>query len=233
MLDRALGHARRAGNIREEGEIVAILGGSLCYGPPPVPAALDRIRVMRDDARAAGAARVEAGTLAMLAYLEALVGNMGEARRLLAEDRQILTERGLGYALAKRAEVRALVEMLAGDPVAAEAELRTGIGALERMGEVLQYSTMAADLAQALTAQGRHDEAEQFVTISKSTATEDDVTSQVLWRSARATLRAHRGELPAAIEDIDAAVDLALGSDDLRLHGATYARRAMIRAEAG
>ena len=233
MLDRALEHARRAGNIREEGEIVAILGGCLCYGPTPVPAALDRIRAMRDDARAAGAARVEAGTLAMLAYLEALVGNMGEARRLLAEDRQILTERGLGYALAKRAEVRALVEMLAGDPVSAEAELRTGIGALERMGEVLQYSTMAADLAQALTAQGRHDEAEQFVTISESTATEDDLTSQVLWRSARATLRAHRGDLLAAIDDIDAAVDLALGSDDLRLHGATYVRRAMIRAEAG
>jgi len=233
MLDRALDHARRAGDIREEGEIVAILGGCLCYGPTPVPEALARIRTMRAEARTAGAARVEAGTLAMLAYLEALLGNTSEARRLLAEDREILTERGLGYALAKRAEVRALVEMLAGDPVAAEAELRTGIGALERMGEVLRYSTMAADLAQALAAQGRHHEAEEFVAISEATATDDDLTSQVLWRSARATLRAHRGDLPAAIADIDTAVELALGSDDLRLHGATHLRRAAIRADGG
>ena len=52
-----------------------------------------------------------------------------------------------------------MVELLAGNPDAAERSLRQGYAALEEMGEKAVLSTTAAFLGQALVAQGRVDEA--------------------------------------------------------------------------
>ena len=51
------------------------------------------------------------------------------------------------------------VELLAGDPAAAERELRPDCEMLEKMGETYFRSTMAAVLARAVREQGRDDEA--------------------------------------------------------------------------
>ena len=53
----------------------------------------------------------------------------------------------------------AIVEMLAGDPAAAEREIRPECEMLEGMGETYFLSTMAAMLARAVQEQGRDEEA--------------------------------------------------------------------------
>lgn len=53
-------------------------------------------------------------------------------------------------------------ELFAGDPVAAERELRRGPEVLERMGEKSALSTVVAVLSQAAHEQGRFEEAERL-----------------------------------------------------------------------
>ena len=79
------------------------------------------------------------------------------------------------------------VEMLAGDPAAAERCLRKGFDALEEMGDRAVLSTTAAFLGETLVAQERDDEAERFAGLSAELAGEDDVITQAMWRSVRAT----------------------------------------------
>ena len=84
------------------------------------------------------------------------------------------------------------VELLAGDPAAAEHELRRDYEALDRMGEKYLLSTIAGLLAQVLCAQGRYEEANEMCMITASVAAEDDAQSQALWRSVRAKVLARR-----------------------------------------
>ena len=89
------------------------------------------------------------------------------------------------------------VEMLAGDPFAAERELRMDYETLTEMGERDYMPTTAALLAEALYEQGRFDDAEAFAGISESFAASEDITSQFLWRCVRAKVAAQRGEAAA------------------------------------
>jgi hypothetical protein len=88
--------------------------------------------------------------------------------------------------------------MLAGDPAAAAATLRQSYETLTEMGERSFRSTIAGLLAHALCALGEQAEAEHFSRACEEAAAEEDVFSQVLWRSARAKVLAQRGEAEAA-----------------------------------
>ena len=78
------------------------------------------------------------------------------------------------------------MELLAGDPAAAETSLRAGFDALERMGEKAFLSTTAAFLARAVFAQGRIDEADELAQLSASLTAPGDLLTQLLWRGVRA-----------------------------------------------
>jgi tetratricopeptide (TPR) repeat protein len=88
-----------------------------------------------------------------------------------------------------------MVELLAGDPVAAERCLRKGFDALEQMGERALLSTTAAFLGQAVLAQDRDDEAERLAALSAQLAGDDDLLTQAMWRGVRAMILARRGGL--------------------------------------
>jgi tetratricopeptide (TPR) repeat protein len=122
------------------------------------------------------------------AALHAMAGDFDEARRLVQTADEILSE--LGDLQSAVAQQEALVEMLAGDPGAAEARLRRGYERLEQMGEKALLASTAAMLAQALYAQGRHDEAAQVCDVSEKAAAEDDISAQIGWRGVRAKLLA-------------------------------------------
>ena len=109
---------------------------------------------------------------------------------------------------------------MAGDLEAAERELVSGHDQLEAIGENELRSTIAATLAHVLYEQGRDVEAERFARASKSAAAEDDVGSQVLWRSALAKVIARRDGSDEAEELASDAVALAATTDMLSLHGA-------------
>jgi ATP/maltotriose-dependent transcriptional regulator MalT len=84
--------------------------------------------------------------------------------------------------------------MLAGDPEAAERDLRRDYEALEEMGEKYLLSTVAAELAGVLADQHRDEEAERYTEVAEELAAGDDLTSQALWRSVRAEVLARRGK---------------------------------------
>ena len=87
----------------------------------------------------------------------------------------------------------ALVEMLAGNPAAAEERLRIGYERLEEMGEKSLLSTTAAMLAEAVHTQGRYEEAATFCAVSQATADPGDLVTQIIWRGVRAKLLARQG----------------------------------------
>ena len=148
-LERALVHAQRASDPREISTIIGLLAGALLYGPTPVPEAIRRCEELSESVR--GDVEVRAGIASTLAGLHAMLGQFDQARTLSEEARAIYEELGLRYI---RAGVHSFaagsIELLAGDPVGAVRELRSGYDELELMGERGTRSTLAAFLAQAL-----------------------------------------------------------------------------------
>ena len=126
------------------------------------------------------------------------------------------------------------VELLAGDPAAAEREFRAGLATLEAIGEKGNLSTVAAYLAEALAVQEKDDEALEYASLSERTASDFDVTSHVAWRAARASVEA-RPEAPSAKRSGWRARPSRRrpGTDYLNLHGDALARLADVLRLAG
>ena len=213
-LERALDHARRAGDRREEADIRWWLGVSLYFGPTPAGEAIPRCDEILREAK--GDRTVEAGTLGILAGLHAMRGSFEQARRLFADSIQILEELGFTLRMASRRTISGAIELLAGDSAAAERELRWGFERLEEIGEHQDLPGIAAQLAEALYRQGRFDEAEHFAERSES---EQHV--RMRWRSPHAKLLARRGELDRAEGVARGAVRAAAESENLNSQGNT------------
>ncbi|HJQ73644.1 MAG TPA: adenylate/guanylate cyclase domain-containing protein [Gaiellaceae bacterium] len=197
-LERALEHARRAGDTGHEAEIMGWLAVGYVFGMTPVEQAQSRLEQMRAEARAKSLLSVEGILLRFLGGLEGMRGNFDEARELFERGLVILADHGLREWVAGQTQLTAYVELLAGDPEAAERELRPGYDEYERMGETGVRSMHAAMLASVLLDQGRDDEAEGYVVISREITQAEDYTSQAAWRTAQARLLARRGELGEA-----------------------------------
>ena len=146
----------------------------------------------------------------------------------LGSARELLEDLGLRLEWGGMAQGFFFVEMLAGDPGAAERELRRGYEILHGLGEKSYLSTLAAMLAHALYAQGRYEEAEQFARISGEAAGAEDLTSNIMWRSARAKLLARRGDLDGALGLIGEARSLAERTDFLNIQADVQADRAEV-----
>jgi predicted ATPase/class 3 adenylate cyclase len=208
----AAGHARSGGLEHERIEILGWIASSLFFGPTPVAEAIERCEAIRADVE--GNLVAVADVLQPLAGLHAMEGRFGDARRLLAVSDVAFEELGLSLSTAVSHHA-AMVEMLAGDPAAAERWLRKGYTALEEMGDRALLSTTAAFLSQALLAQGHDDEAERFAELSGELAAEDDVITQAIWRGVRARVLARRGGLAEGERMARQAVALAERTDFL------------------
>jgi class 3 adenylate cyclase/tetratricopeptide (TPR) repeat protein len=195
-LERALAYAERTGAahleamIRGRRDIVAV------FGITPVPTAVRDVSETLAWARARNKRNVEARSERYLAILYAMAGNSERARAHARSSAAAYAELGLPHSGPE--EAAGIVEMLGGDPAAAEHHLRRGYELHARFGETGFLSTFAANLAHALHAQGRDGEAEEFTRISEGAAAADDVVSQFLWRSARAKVLARRKEFEEA-----------------------------------
>lgn len=128
-------------------------------------------------------------------------------------------EFGVEVGVAGAAVYAGMVELLAGEPAAAESLLTEAYSALEAMGERGRLSVAAAFLSRAVCAQGRYDEAERWTAVCEEAATAEDVVSQAVWRGVRARVLVHRGEVEAALALAREAVRLAAETDFLQLHG--------------
>jgi ATP/maltotriose-dependent transcriptional regulator MalT len=140
----------------------------------------------------------------------------------------------LGLTLnAATSQNEAVIEMLAGDPAAAEASLRSGFEALQQMGEQAFLSTTAAFLARAVLAQERIDEAEDLAQLSARLTAPGDLLTQVLWRGVQSRILARRGQLDAAERLAREAVSLAGRTDFLVQRGDALVDLAHILQDAG
>ena len=160
---RAAIHARLAGDQHVYNEILAWIASSLWFGPTPASHGIRRCKAMLKKVR--DSPESEAAILRHLGGLHGMVGEFDLARQLLAKSNAAYAE--LGFKLdAAMSHNEAVVELLAGNPAAAEENLRTGYRALEDMGERMFRSTTAAFLARAVLEQGREEEAEELAELS-------------------------------------------------------------------
>ena len=161
----------------------------------------------------------EAGVLGGLASLHALRSEFARARELAFRGRSMFEDLGAALAVSYITveSIGWYVEALSGDWQAAERELRRGFEGLAAMHETGVLSEAAGFLALCLLAQGRDGEAEEFIDICTENTAADDVASQILWRRARATLLARRGEAAEAEALATEANELARPTDSLEL----------------
>jgi ATP/maltotriose-dependent transcriptional regulator MalT len=191
-LTRTIEHARRAGDERVDAYARGMLAAAAFWGPLPVPDGTDRCRRLL--AETAGNRYVECSVLHVLAALAAMQGRFDQARDLVDRGAEVAAALGRLRLAAIWSQFAATVESLAGRPEAAEERLQRGYRALERMGETGARSNLAADLAHALVAGGRHEEARRFADLSRALAAREDVYAQVRWRAATARALAADGD---------------------------------------
>ncbi len=159
--------------------------------PMPVLEAIQRCEALTD---AVGLDRTaEARFLAICSVLHAMCGQFEQARGMYRRGQEIVTDVGPSLTVAGASLESSRVEMLAGDVEAAERELRRDLVILEAVDERLYRSSVAGLLGHTLYALGRFEEAARHVQVAQELAGEDDVFSQITWRTARAKLWAHDG----------------------------------------
>lgn len=211
-IEKVIEHARQAEDRVLEMRAAPNLAICAEFGPTPVDEA---IRMCEEIiARSGGDRKVEAIALGSLAHMHAMQGNFESARDEYRRARAMLEELGWTFTAALSSIVSGPIEMLAGDPVAAEVELRRDYEILDRLGDRNYISTVAAYLAESLYRQGRYDEADTFATFSADIAAPDDLATQVLWRGVSAKLLARQGELEEAERIAREAVAMSRRADD-------------------
>ncbi|HEV2723791.1 MAG TPA: hypothetical protein VGV10_04090, partial [Thermoleophilaceae bacterium] len=177
-MDRSAQFARLAGDRRQELESLSWLPLPLFAGPTPAPEGIRQCQEILD--RAEGDRKVEGTVLLIRAALEAMADDIEAARMTLAAAKEAFADLGLQFWIAgPAAQFGGWVELTAGDPVAAERELRPGYEALRQMGESSWLTTVTAFLARSMFAQERYEEAEEFARMTIETADSQDVYSQV------------------------------------------------------
>jgi predicted ATPase len=229
-LAHAIEHARRAGAEREEADALGRYTGSGVYGPAPVQEIERRCDELLKMRVGTG---YEAPALMALAWCRAMQGRFGEARDLVRRSRAIYEDLGLRLRSTIVAETAGGIEMLAGDALAAEQELRPSLVALAEMGEQGIQSTVAAALAHALIEQGRLGEAEEMVSASELAGAEDDMSTYVLGQSARARILAAQGRHEEAERVARDAVGRAEETDDLNMRADALLDLGRVLSEAG
>ncbi|MCI0429261.1 MAG: AAA family ATPase [Rhodospirillales bacterium] len=193
--EHAAAHARRAGDRHEYYEILTWIASMLWFGPTPAGEGIRRCEAMRAEVRESRES--EAAILRQLACLNAVVGRFALARELIATSNATYADLGLTLYVAS-SEHEAVVELLAGNPAAAERSARAAYRALEEMGERAFRSTMAATLALVILEQGRDEEAEALAEVSARLGAAGDLLTQIRWRRVRARVLARRAEIQAA-----------------------------------
>lgn len=168
-----------------------------------------------------------------LAHLLAKQDDLAAARELLTEGRATAEELGTHWAIPWHAWWGGNVEALAGKLATAEQKLRRGFALYQQMGEQSILSTLAADLAEVLHAQGQDREALQSTEVSETAAGHDDIWSQTIWRAARAKILAQLGQLDAADRLAREAVRLAQGTDFLDMRASALLALADVLRVAG
>jgi class 3 adenylate cyclase/tetratricopeptide (TPR) repeat protein len=229
--EKAIEHARRAGDWQGELENTAALASTLFWGATPVEEGIRRLEAMLDRVR--GHRLIEARINRYLAAFVAMQGRFDEARRLARGSAAAFEELGAKFDLATHPFVTAPLEFLAGDPAAAEREARGSCEALERMGERSNYCSVAAFLAETLYLQGRYNEAYEWTVRSEQAAGAGDLEAQAYLRAVRAKILARRGDFVEAERLAREAIEIARPAEEIDHDGDYHFNLAEVLGLAG
>ena len=195
------------------------IAAALYWGPTHVTQAIERCKQLLADESLGQFGR--AAAVPYLGGLHAQAGRLSEARELVAEAEHTYEELGSPTAVIHCGTVRADLEFLAADFVAAEETLREQCEYLELIADRAHLAVRAAKLADAIYRQGRLDEAQLWAVVSRSNAATDDQSAQLVLGAVESKLLARRGAVTEALEYAEEIVRLAESTDGLNLVAAT------------
>jgi class 3 adenylate cyclase/tetratricopeptide (TPR) repeat protein len=202
----------RAGNdIRAEVKGSLAYAHAAVYGPTPVRQGVRRIKSLVESA--GGDQHAVATMNLLLSQLYAMDREFDAARMLYRANAAKLAELQAGFTASSTSLDSARVEMLAGDYSAAEELLRRDFDALQAMDERYLLTTVAGLLGRALVAQGKDEQAAEYIGQAEELAASDDVDAQAIAKGVRARLLAKAGKADAARAMAHEAVALREGSD--------------------
>ena len=205
-FERAIAYARQSGNHRAEFEAIGWLAGILVDLPIPADAAVDRAEQLLQ--AAGGEPGAQAEILMPLSLLYAYAGRFADARAALVRGRSRYIEFGARIEWALGGIAAGQIELIAGDPMAAERCLSEAYEVFRATGERRYLFTAASPLAEALYAQGRFNEAQRLTEEAEAFARAGDVDAQARWRATRAKLLARSGQFAAGARLTDEALTL-------------------------
>jgi tetratricopeptide (TPR) repeat protein len=225
--ERALIHARAAGDTAQEQSTLLWLAGALQNGPTPADEALARVLEITE--LSGLSAHTSAWARVCAAGLEAMLGRFDRARQLSATARVQLEELGLRLELASEPlEGSGLVEFLAGDLVTAEQDLRRGVELLEELSASGYQASVAGLLSEVLYLQGRDQEALELTRTVERLASGDDIDAQARFRAVRAKVLAGQSQTQEAIRLAEEAIQLTEVTDYLNLRADGHLSRAEV-----
>ena len=228
---QAVTHARLARDDPSESWARGLLAQGAFWGPDPAPEGIRRCQELLGQAD--GNRRSELIALQSLAGLQAMDAQPEAATATVGRALALAADMGENRVAALAREFAAIALDLAGDPAAAEQQLRHGIRVLERQGESGMRSNLIADLAHVLHRLGRPEEALQVALASRAIAADDDLFAQVRWRGAAARSLAGQGELAEAGRLAAEAVEIAEPTDVLSMRADALLDQAAVAATAG
>jgi len=214
-LAQALECARRAGS---SGQIVEILGWrawALWWGPTPAEEGIRQAdEILR---QSAGYPHLEAIAAVARGCLKGFQGQLDAGRADIQAGRARLLEVGLLQAWTGTAMIEADLELIAGEPAAAEAILAGSYELLSKMATTGYLATIVGYRAAAAAELGRDNEALRFADEAVEIAQPDDFEPHVRQGCVRARVLARRGDIAAAMEAIRVAAERADATDYLTM----------------
>jgi len=230
-LERAGEHARAAGDLALEVEVLTRSAPAIIYGAVSVEEGMryvDRIleRLGHDPA-------VHGLALHIRGHLRARLGEFDSAIEEIIEWRARFRELGQEMLYAMTAGCVADVCSWAQDWAGGERALRESYELLQGMGERGFFSSCASALGEAVYRQGQIDEAEQLSAVSEEFGARDDRFNEASWRALRAKVLAARGDFEQAESLAREAVEIAVETDYFELAAAAWLDLAEILQAAG
>jgi class 3 adenylate cyclase/tetratricopeptide (TPR) repeat protein len=213
-LERGADHARAAGDLALELELVTMTGPPIIYGDVSVEDGMryaEQLLERRDDPAWRDFA------LHILGHLRARLGDFAQGRADMEAWRNRFREHGQEALFKMTASCVWDVCRLAEDWEGGERALREAYDLGERYEDRADLCTIAAHLGDALYRQGRIDEAERCSAVSEELGASDDLYNEAIWRGVRAKVFAARGDFTGAESLGREAVDIADRTDYFEL----------------
>jgi class 3 adenylate cyclase/tetratricopeptide (TPR) repeat protein len=231
-LERAAAYAFRVRDWATHAECLLDILWAILHGPTPVVEAVAKTAEI--GSRGEGNRRLEIRVYMVRAQLEAMRGRIDAGRDLIAHAKGLVEELGPEIR-SPTPPCEAFIERLAGDAAAAERVLRPWCERLERIGDLSSLASGAPQLADALFAQGRNEDALRMTERwrPERLTSPEDADAHVVWRRVRAKLLARAANFREAERLAREATEIAAGTDFLNLRANAVADLAEVLRLAG